>query len=191
MRGTEGTVPDSGRDVRAFERAYCEHAPGLVALACSVLHDVVLAEDVVHDVFLRLWCDPSRFDARRGPLGHYLRMATRSRAVDLWREAQVAVRAGDRLRGLVSREEGRVDERPWVATERRVSSVVVRRALMRLPSVQREALVLSFWGGMTADEISCGSGVPLGTVKSRIRLGLLKLHEACAGDLVGDVPLAA
>lgn len=67
-------------------------------MACSVLHDDVQAQDVVHDVFLRLWRDPSRFDSRRGPLGHYLRMSTRSRAVDVWREAQVAVRAGDRMR---------------------------------------------------------------------------------------------
>jgi RNA polymerase sigma-70 factor (ECF subfamily) len=177
-------------DARAFEDAYREHAPGLLAVAHAVLHDPVRAQDVVHDVFLRLWCDPSRFDESRGPLGHYLRMAARSRAVDLWRESQVAVRASDRMRSLATRDEGRLDERPAPAVERRVKQVVVRRALMRLPDVQREAIVLTFWGGLTADEIASGSGTPLGTVKSRIRLGLLKLHEQCAPDL-GDVPLAA
>jgi RNA polymerase sigma-70 factor (ECF subfamily) len=186
MDGSEGSSPIRSGSARAFEAAYREHAPGLLAVAHSVLHDDAQAQDVVHDVFLRLWCDPTRFDARRGPLGHFLRMSARSRAVDVWREAQVAVRAGDRMRALAACEEGRVDERPAVACERRVSGRVVRLALMRLPDVQREALVLTFWGGMTAEEIACGSGTPLGTVKSRIRLGLLKLHEACAGDLAGD-----
>jgi RNA polymerase sigma-70 factor (ECF subfamily) len=62
---------------------------------------------------------------------------------------------------------------------------------MQLPDVQREAIVLAYWGGLTADQIAEGSSTPLGTVKSRIRLGLLKLREECAPDLADDLPLAA
>ena len=182
--------PIRAGDAHAFERAYCEHARGVFAVAHAVLHDTAQAQDVVQDVFLRLWHEPARFDARRGPIGSYLRMVARSRALDIWREAQVAGRASDRMRVLAASEEGRLDERPVAAAERQVRRVVVRRALMRLPDVQREAIVLAYWGGLTADEIAAGSGTPLGTVKSRIRLGLLKMHEQCAPDLA-DVPVAA
>jgi RNA polymerase sigma-70 factor (ECF subfamily) len=177
-------------DVHAFERAYDDHARGVFAVACRVLGDATQAQDVVQDVFLGLWRDPGRFDATRGPIGHYLRMVARSRALDVWREAQVAGRASERMRVLAVVQEGRLDDRPAAAAERRAGSVVVRRALMRLPDAQREAIVLAYWGGLTADQIADGSGIPVGTVKSRIRLGLLKLREQCAPDL-GDVPLAA
>jgi RNA polymerase sigma-70 factor (ECF subfamily) len=178
-------------DVGAFERAYDEHARGVFGVACRVLGNATQAQDVVQDVFLGLWRDPSRFDARRGPLGHYLRMVARSRALDLWREAQVAGRANDRLRVLAEADEGPLDARPVAAAERHVRSVTVRRALMRLPDVQREAIVLAYWGGLTAEEIAENSGTPVGTVKSRIRLGVLKLREQCTPDLAPDVPLAA
>jgi RNA polymerase sigma-70 factor (ECF subfamily) len=177
-------------DVAAFERVYDEHARGVFGVACRVLGDSTRAQDVVQDVFLGLWRDPSRYDVRRGPIGPYLRMVARSRALDVWREAQVAGRAKDRLRALMKAEEEPLDERPVAAAERRVRSVAVRRALMRLPDAQREAIVLAYWGGLTAEEIAAGSGTPLGTVKSRIRLGVLKLRDQCAPALA-DVPLAA
>jgi RNA polymerase sigma-70 factor (ECF subfamily) len=190
MDGSTGRVPIRSDDVCAFEQAYCEHANGVLAVAQSVLRDPTQAQDVVQDVFLRLWRDPDRFDAGRGPIGHYLRMVARSRAVDLWREAQVAARASARLRVLAERDEGRLDERPVPAVERSVGRTVVRRALRRLPDSQRRAIVLAYWCGLTADEIAAGSGTPVGTVKSRIRLGMMKLHELCAPDLA-DAPLAA
>jgi RNA polymerase sigma-70 factor, ECF subfamily len=183
-----GTSGDD--DLRAFEQAYDVHARGLFGVAYGVLGDAGQAQDVVQDVFLGLWREPRRFDARRGPLPHYLRMVARSRALDLWREAQVAARATERLRALVRVEEAPLEARPAVAVERRAQSAALRRALSRLPGVQREALVLAYWGGLTADEIARGSDVPVGTVKSRIRLGLLKLREQCAPDLA-EVRLAA
>jgi RNA polymerase sigma-70 factor (ECF subfamily) len=94
------------------------------------------------------------------------------------------------MRALVEADEGPLDQRPVAAAEQRVGSAVVRRALMRLPDLQREAIVLAYWGGLTAEQIATSSGTPLGTVKSRIRLGVLKLREQCAPDLA-DVPLAA
>jgi RNA polymerase sigma-70 factor (ECF subfamily) len=185
----------TARDRAAFERLYDEHAPGVLRVACRVLGDSTQAQDVVQDVFLGLWRDPSRFDERRGPIGHYLRMVARSRAVDLWRESQVAGRATDRLRVLARADEGPLEDRPAAAAENHARSVAVRRALMRLPDAQRDAIVLAYWGGLTAEEIAEGSGTPLGTVKSRIRLGVLKLREQClpalADAALADVPLAA
>ena len=178
------------RDPGEFERLYGEHSGRLLSVAYRVLGDSALAQDVVQEVFLGLWRDPSRFDARRGPIGHYLRMVARSRAVDMWREAQVAGRANDRMRALAEADEGPLEQRPVAAVERHVGQAVVRSALMRLPDVQREAIVLTYWCGLTAEQIAASSGTPLGTVKSRIRLGVLKLRQQCAPHLE-DVPLAA
>jgi RNA polymerase sigma-70 factor, ECF subfamily len=165
----------------AFERVYDQHHRGVYAAAFRILGDGAQAQDVVQDVFLRLWRRPGTFDARRGELGSYLRLMARSRAVDLWREGQALGRASDRLRiAVATAGDERVDERPAAIAERREDGAGVRAALGRLPSAQREALVLSYWGGLTADEIARRVHVPLGTAKSRIRLGLAKLREECA-----------
>jgi RNA polymerase sigma-70 factor (ECF subfamily) len=187
---SHGTDAIEAGDVAAFERAYDEHARGVLGVAARVLGDTALAQDVVQEVFLGLWRDPGRFDARRGPIGHYLRMVARSRALDVWRESEVAGRATQRLRVLARGDEGPLEARPVAAAELEAGTAVVRRALMRLPEEQREAIVMAYWGGMTADEIARRSGAPVGTVKSRIRLGLLKLRVQCTRDLAG-APLAA
>lgn len=177
-------------ETAAFERLYGEHARGVFGVACRVLGDATRAQDVVQDVFLGLWHEPARFDASRGPIGHYLRMRARSTALDVWREDQVANRAKTRLRGIARGEVGPVEARPVAAAELHAGTAVVRRELMRLPDEQREAIVLAYWGGLTAEQIAASSGTPLGTVKSRIRLGMIKLREKCEADLT-DVPLAA
>jgi RNA polymerase sigma-70 factor (ECF subfamily) len=143
----------------------------------------VQAQDVVQDVFLKVWRRPELFDARRGELGPYLRLMARSRALDLWREAQAAGRASDRLKVVVADAEPRVDDRPAPAAERDAARAAVQDALRRLPKAQREALVLAYWGGLTADQIARRAEVPLGTAKSRIRLGLARLRSECGEAL--------
>ena len=167
-------------DSATFARAYAEHARSVHATALRVLGDPVRAQDVVQDVFARLWARPSRFDAARGELGPYLRLMARSRALDLWREGQAAGRASDRVRDLVAVEGPGRDEtrRPDVATERAEARETVRAALRELPRAQREALVLAYWGGLTADEIAQRTQAPLGTAKSRMRLGLARMRTS-------------
>src|SRR3954452_10108815 len=87
-------------DPATFSRLYDEHARGVYGTALRILGDPAPAQDVAHDVFLRLWRNPRRFDARRGELGAYLRLMARSRALDVYREAQAAGRAGDRLKAV-------------------------------------------------------------------------------------------
>jgi RNA polymerase sigma-70 factor (ECF subfamily) len=171
------------RDPDTFRSIYDEHERGVYAAALRILGDPARAQDVTQDVFLKLWRHPQKFDVRRGQLGPYLKLMGRSRALDLWREGQAAGRASDRLRVVAAQAEGRIDESPVLATERDEARMTVRTALRCLPSAQREALVLAYWGGMTADEIARRSDVPLGTAKSRIRLGLARLREEC-GDAV-------
>ncbi len=178
-------------DPHTFGRVYDEHGAGVYAAALRILGNATQAQDVTQDVFVKLWRQPRRFDARRGELGSYLRLMARSRALDLWREAQAAGRARDRLELVVERDEGRVDDRPAVAIERGAEQSAVRTALSRLPQPQREALVLAYWGGLTADQVARRAGVPLGTAKSRIRLGLAKLREELEGTVAEPLEAVA
>ncbi len=170
-------------DPRSFERAYDEHARGVYRAAFRVLGSAAQAQDVTQDVFVKLWREPSKFDSGRGELGAYLRLMARSRALDVWREAQAAGRASDRLRDVVATLEERADERPALAAERHGERGTVRDALRSLPAAQREAIVLAYWGGLTAAQIARRCGVPLGTVKSRIRLGLARMRSEFGGAL--------
>src|SRR4051794_17911609 len=135
----------------------------MYAAAFRVLGDAALAQDAVQDVFLRVWRRPEAFDPARGDLGAYLRLMTRSRALDLWRETQVRGRAADRLKVLVDPEETREE----LFSDDRDA---VRDAVGRLPDAQREAVVLAYWGGLTAGQIARRGELPLGTAKSRLRL---------------------
>lgn len=172
-------------DPSAFERAYDQHARGVYRAAYRVLGSAAQAQDVVQDVFLKLWREPGKFDARRGELGSYLRLMARSRALDAWREGQAAGRASDRLKLDVALDEGRPDERPAVAAEREGEWRTLRDALRGLPDVQREAVVLAYWGGLTADQIAQRIHIPLGTAKSRIRLAMAKVRADMEDRAVG------
>ena len=172
------------RNPDTFRSLYDEHRQGVYAAALRILGDPARAQDVTQDVFLKLWRNPEKFDSRRGQLGPYLKLMGRSRALDLWRGGQAAGRASDRLKVVVGQAEGRIEDVPDFAAERDEARGTVREALRTLPPVQREALVLAYWGGMTADEIARRSHVPLGTAKSRIRLGLARLREECGDSLM-------
>ena len=160
-----------------FRAVYVRHRRGVYSAAYGVLGDPGQAQDVVQDVFLRVWRCPAAYDAGRGELGSYLRMMARSRALDLWREGQVRGRAAERLR-VVSRPAVGAD--PGAVAEHRSESAAVRTALCKLPEEQREALVLAYWGGLTAHQIARRTQIPLGTAKSRIRLGLARLRDEIA-----------
>jgi RNA polymerase sigma-70 factor, ECF subfamily len=161
----------------AFEDLYRRHWRGVFGAAYRVLGRVAEADDVAQEVFTRHWREPRRFDARRGELGSYLRLMARSRALDLWRREHAAQRARDRLASLAVPDDVPPEERPDAAAARHALRQPVGAAMGRLPERQREALLLAYWGGMTADEIARRSGVPLGTAKSRIRMGLDRLRD--------------
>ena len=167
-------MPVTLTDPREFERAYDEHGRSVYAAALRILGSPAQAQDVTQDVFLRLWRKPESFDARRGGLGPYLRLMARSRALDLWREGQAAGRMTDRM--VFAAIEPEPVDAPAPEAERNEDRAGVRAALRRLPHAQREALVLAYWGGMTAEQIALREHIPLGTAKSRIRLGLAKLR---------------
>ena len=176
-------------EASTFDDIYREHRRTVFLAALRITRDPVVADDVTHDVFVRLWKRPDKFDAGRGELASYLRLMARSRAVDVWREQQAAARAKSRLTTVVAREAPVTNDAPEYAALQSEEASAVRAALAELPVSQREALVLAYWGGLTAEEISHRESVPLGTVKSRLRLGLGKLRTQL-GDLQLDATLA-
>lgn len=172
------------QDPAHFADAYDQHARTVYATAYRVLNDATLAQDVTQDVFLRLWKRPQGFDPARGSLATYLRLMARSRAVDVWREHQAAGRATDRLKvdvAVFTDPQG--EGRPAAEAERGADAATVRAAVSELPDPQREALVLAYWGGLTAEQVAERMGIPLGTAKSRLRLALGKLRADTAGAL--------
>jgi RNA polymerase sigma-70 factor (ECF subfamily) len=138
------------------------------------------AEDVTQEVFVKFWRSPDRFDPRRGEVGPYLRLMARSRALDHLRHEQADGRACDRLRSVSGHDEVPHAERPPEVAERDEQRTVLRDALRKLPVEQREALVLAYWGGMSAREVAAAAKVPFGTARSRMRLGLEKLRADAA-----------
>ena len=164
-------------DPQAFQTVYAAHSRRVYANAYRILGDAAKAEDTVQDVFLRLWLHPDRFDERRGDLGSYLALMARSRALDLARSESAGARASDRLTAAVEADPPQA-ERPDERVEARERSKRLRTAVGRLPKLQREAVALAFWGDLPAREIASRTGVPLGTARSRLRLGIEKLGQA-------------
>lgn len=161
------------RDPTQFDNAYRRHAPQMLVAANRVLRSPAAAEDVVQDVFMHLWRNPGAYDARRGALGSYLTMLTRSRALDRWRTRAVRDAAVERTK-QEQRAESAIGESAADRVLRRDGEQRVLRALDELPDDQREAVLLAFGRGLTAREIATAAEVPLGTAKSRVRLGLQK-----------------
>lgn len=160
------------RDPQVLSVAYKKHWRRAFAAANAVLRDEAAAEEVVQDVFMQLWHKPDQFDPRRASLGTFVSMMAQRRALDGWRSRRAlhaAIERSGREQQLThSRAEASAAE-PVIAREEARQAV---RALRVLPSDQREALVLAYGKGLTAREIARATGVPLGTAKSRVRLGL-------------------
>jgi RNA polymerase sigma-70 factor (ECF subfamily) len=165
------------RDPRQFNDAYRRLAPLALASANRVLRDEAAAEDVVQDVFVQLWMRPGSYDRSRGSLASYVSMLARSRALDRWRSRNARQSAAER-----AEEEARAVAEPAESAAdpvlRRETSSTLLGVLETLPGDQRDALLLAYGRGLTAQEIAKVRSVPLGTAKSRVRLGLRKARAS-------------
>lgn len=160
---------------QAFEALYDALSPQVYGVVRRVLRDPAQSEEVAQDVLVEVWRTATRFDRSRGSArGWVLTMAHR-RAVDRVRSEQSARDREDR----VAREQ---TERPFdgvaAEVEQRFESQAVRQALTELTAVQREAIELAYYGGNTYREVAALLGAPLGTVKTRMRDGLIRLRDA-------------
>ena len=172
----EGSMPVLA-STSDFSAAYREHYPLAFSTAFRVLRDAATAEDVVQDVFTTIWRHPDRFDPQRGSLPGYVAMMAGSRAIDRVRARNAGSAAADRLAVLdVQREQG--VESPADAVMRRQEAGLVMAAVAQLPPAQRDAVLMAYGRGLSTAEIARAAGVPLGTAKSRLRLGLQRTRQA-------------
>jgi RNA polymerase sigma-70 factor, ECF subfamily len=135
-----------------------------------VLGETGAAEDVLQEVFMQLWRNPGVFDASRGNLGAWLAVITRHRAIDALRRRRAVTDIDDII---VS-----VDHDMSAEADRSRAMQRVRELLGTMPVAQRQALELAYFEGLSHTEIADRTGEPLGTVKTRIRAGLLTLRKA-------------
>ena len=163
------------RDADALAALYDMYAARLLGLAARILGDTGEAEEVLQEVFLFVWRAAATFDPARGSVLAWLLVATRSRAIDRLRTRRPAARAG---LTRVDRVPDKPDPRDVEAdSASREWETLCRAAIAELPPEQRLALELAYFEGLTHQEISQKTSTPLGTVKTRVRLGLMKLKD--------------
>lgn len=179
----EELMPLVGRkDPEAFEVLYDRHGGAAYSLAYRVVGEPAAAEEVTQEAFISVWRSGERFDATRGSVRSWLLSVVRNRAIDFLRS-----RAGKAPK-LDFDDEAVLEQRP--ATERteeealrRETASELRGALGRLPGEQSTVIELAYFGGFSHSEIAEILGLPMGTVKGRMRLGLEKIRGELAEGL--------
>jgi RNA polymerase sigma-70 factor (ECF subfamily) len=157
-------------DERAMTQLYDRYSPIVYSVALRVLGDAAAAEDILQEVFMQLWRSPNVFDASRGSLPGWLAVITRNRAIDSLRKRRPET---DITEVVVSIEPDFASKADWNRVLEKI-----RGALGGMAAPQRSALEMAFFDGLTHTEIAEKTGEPLGTIKTRIRAGLVTLRKA-------------
>jgi RNA polymerase sigma-70 factor (ECF subfamily) len=169
------------RDLQAMSDFYDQTATPFFSVALRILSDAAEAEETVQDGFVQIWEKSPAFDPLLGSAFHWALSIVRHRAIDRLRARQRRVRLAEQLQ-----QTGPADPASPVAPDvealRADTSANVRAALNGLPTDQRQAIEMAFFDGLTHPEIAEALGEPLGTIKARIRRGLLKLRESMQKD---------
>lgn len=172
MRGIQQEDPE------ALSKLYDRYSGIIKALILRVVHNEAEADDLLQEIFMELWNQATNFSAQKGkPLGWMVTLARR-RAIDGLRKKQAYLRAGERL-------QNETEQQPdaWVhnGTEEEINfsdtRVLIRKVITSLPPAQQEAIDLAFFLGMSQREIAAKTNTPLGTVKTRLELGLKKIYD--------------
>jgi len=172
MRGIQDEDPE------ALSKLYDRYNGIIKALILRVVHNEAEADDLLQEIFMELWKQAKNFSAQKGkPLGWMVTLARR-RAIDGLRKKQAYLRAGERL-------QNETEQQPdaWVhnATEEEIdfadTRVLIRKVISGLPPAQQQAIDLAFFRGMSQREIAAKTNTPLGTVKTRLELGLKKMYD--------------
>jgi RNA polymerase sigma-70 factor, ECF subfamily len=169
----------SGGSRAAFESLYDRYAGAAFGVAKRVCGDPSLAEDVVQEAFLSIWRRPASYRPERGRVASYLFGVVHNKAVDTVRHEE-SLRRREQAAGVVE-DEGGVDdvvESALLALRRDQ----VRRALGPLSPLQRQAIELAYFDGLTGSEVAAKLGIPLGTAKTRLRDGMIHLRRVLGSE---------
>jgi len=161
-------------DEDAFARLYDALAGAVYGIVLRVLRDPAQSEEVAQEVLVEVWRQASRYEAGRGSVKAWVMTVAHRRAVDRVRSAQAS---SDREQRAGRVETTRPYDEVTEEVEKRLEVEQVRRALHRLTDLQREAVSLAYYGGYTHREVAELLDVPLGTVKTRLRDGLIRLRD--------------
>ena len=166
-------------DPDALSQLYDRYNGILKAFILRVVHNESEADDLLQEVFMEIWKQARNFSAQKGkPLGWMVTLARR-RAIDGLRKRQAYARAEERLQAEIEQQPS-----AWVqnVTEQDIRSgdtrALMAKVISSLPEAQQQALELAFFQGMSQREIAANTNTPLGTVKTRLELGLKKIYEA-------------
>lgn len=179
------------QDQQAMAALYDRYARPVYSLALHILHEQRAAEDVVQDVFLTFWQRPSTYVDERGAFGPWILRVTRNRSIDLLRRRSRERFADDNDDRGTTFEERIVDPEPEPSDQvwSRTVAVGVRLALRELSEPQRQVIELAYFRGMTQSEMAVHLGIPLGTIKTRVRTALRRLAEVMTeAEVWSDIP---
>jgi RNA polymerase sigma-70 factor (ECF subfamily) len=154
----------------ALAEIYRRHAGAVFGLAKRLMFDPVLAEEVTQEVFVRLWREPERYDPTRGSLRTFLLSVTHGRAIDILR-SEMSRRAREERSRAVAEAGYDLEQEVFDLT----TAERVRKAVAKLPGVERKAIELAYFGGHSYREVAVMENEPEGTIKSRIRSGLRRM----------------
>ncbi len=157
-------------DRDAFAELYDRYAHRVFALILRWVNSRADAEDVLQETFWQIWTQASRYDPTRAPPTGWVFLIARSRALDVLRRRRPET-------GTAAVQTPVAVSNPSLAAECDESAERVNGALRTLPAEQRSAVCLAFLDGLTHEQVACRQGVPLGTVKTRIRLGMRRLRD--------------
>ena len=175
----------------ALEELHRRHSPTLKAVIVRVLHNEHSAEDLLQEVFLEIWRLANRYSQEKGKALGWMITLARRRAIDRLRREQAYFRVEERF-------QKETEQQPEAWTHNRVEEDIeasdIRQILSKildtLPPAQKDAVELAFYKGMSQREIASHTNIPLGTIKTRLELGVRKIASRLR-DVMGDVPLSS
>jgi RNA polymerase sigma-70 factor (ECF subfamily) len=168
-------------DARAFEAIYDRHGTAAFSLAYRIAGNRAAAEDIVQEAFLSIWRSSVRYSPERGNLRSWLLSVVHNRSIDALRRSVVHTRRQVDAEGI----EERVPSAELTDAQafQRQEAQTVRSAMERLPAEQLKVVELAYFGGFTHSQIAEMLGMPLGTVKGRMRLALDKMRDGLGGAM--------